>query len=255
MNLGNALRWLATRSFGLFGLRAVRIDMGDVRGVELLLDIEFLIHHNRAPVIFDVGAHDGKTAQEFLKSFPNARLVAFEPGSMAFQTLAGLFRNRPNVAVENKAVGAERGTGQLNLYSWANMNSLLPLDDQPENMIRHKVTSAGTASVQVVSIDDYCSENGFAKIDVLKIDTQGYDLQVLAGAKRMLKQQSIRTILLEANFIPMYKNQADFSALHEFLVSFGYRLVGFYKAARKNGYIAWCDVCYVAAEIAPAAER
>jgi hypothetical protein len=67
---------------------------------------------------------------------------------------------------------------------------------------------------------------------------------VLRGATRMLTQQSVKTILLEVNFIPMYKGQPSFIEIHEFVSSFGYRLVDFYNQARKeDGYTGWCDAC------------
>ena len=130
------------------------------------------------------------------------------------------------------------------------MNSLLQLDEQPENVLKDVFKKTGTAVVQLDTIDDYCARNRVKQIDILKSDTQGYDLNVLKGAAKMLKQHQIKTIVLEVNFIPMYKGQPSFQELHEYLSSMEYRLVDFYNQEQPNGYTAWCDACYVVADIA-----
>jgi hypothetical protein len=89
-------------------------------------------------------------------------------------------------------------------------------------------------------------EQNIPRIDLLKVDTQGYDLQVLKGATKLLAARRIKTVLLEVNFVPMYQRQATFLELHAFISSFGYRLVDFYNQQRSDGYTAWGDACYVA---------
>jgi hypothetical protein len=127
------------------------------------------------------------------------------------------------------------------------MNSLLTLDGDPANPMREGFTPTGTTPVQLETLDEFCGEHGFKQIDILKIDTQGYDLQVLKGATRLLAGRRVRAVVLEANFVPMYERQATFSELHELLSSHGYRLVDFYNQHRSGGYTAWCDAIYVAA--------
>lgn len=247
MNLRNSLVIFLQRLLGPLGFRLVKLTADKVRGVDAISDLAFLLEHKREPVVFDVGANDGETVQDFLRMFPDARIVAFEPYALCCDLLTEKFRDRPHVRVQNVALGAARGQTRLNLYSGNRMNSLLTLDEDASNPMRTSFTPTGTADVRLESLDDFCTEHGFTCIDVLKIDTQGYDLQVLKGAVKLLQARRVRTILLEANFVPMYRRQATFSELHEFLSQFGYRLVDFYNQTRTDGYVAWCDVCYVAA--------
>lgn len=232
-----------------FGLRLVRIATNKVRGIDPFLDLEWLIGHKSDPVIFDVGANDGETVQSFLKSFPGATIVAFEPFESCHRALKDMFSDRTNVRIENVALGASQGMSQLNVYSGSNMNSLLELDERPENLLKDSFARTGSAPVKVEALDSFCEANGFKTIDVLKIDTQGYDLNVLRGAATLLENKRVKAILLEVNFIPIYKDQPTFQELHAFLTSSGYWLVDFYNHNRHNGYTAWCDACYVAAEI------
>jgi len=232
------------------GIRVVSIAKNRVRGIDLLLDIDCLLNHKSSPVIFDVGANNGDVAQEFLEAFPSARLVAFEPFTGCYESLKTLFANQTNIRVENIALGEVPSTGKINLYSGNNMNSLLEMESSPVEAFKGTFTKlgaqVGTAPVKIETIDNFCRQNGFEHVDLLKIDTQGFDLNVLKGASLTLKNHSITVILIEINFIPMYKGQASFLEIHAYLDSFGYRLVGLYNHSRHDGYTAWCDACYVA---------
>ena len=125
------------------------------------------------------------------------------------------------------------------------MNSLLPLDESPDNVLGRSFEKLGTANVEVETLDYFCTRHRISGIDVLKIDTQGYDLNVLKGATAFLGFGRIGAILTEVNFISMYKGQPTFADLHGFLCSFGYRLVDLYNHARDSSYTSWCDALYV----------
>lgn len=247
MNIRNALVLLLQRLLNPLELRVMKLTPNKVRGLDPLRDLSCLIGHKRNPVIFDVGANDGETMQEFLRVFPAANLVAFEPHAACGEILERKFLQHPNVSVQKVALGAHTGSSELHLFSGNRMNSLLPFDHVPGNLMSQTFASTGTAEVRVETLDAFCSERGIASIDILKTDTQGYDLQVLKGAASLLENRQIKTILLEVNFVPMYEGQATFSELHEYLSAHGYRLVDFYNQLRNDGYTAWCDACYVAA--------
>jgi FkbM family methyltransferase len=246
MSARNNLILLLRRLLDALEVRLVNLKSDKVRGIDPLRDLGFLLAHKSDPIVFDVGANDGETAQEILHAFPRARLFAFEPYAACCDELARKFGTNANVTVHNLALGAARCTTELNLYSGNRMNSLLSFDDDPANPMSKSFTHTGTAKVSVEALDDYCVEQNIPRIDLLKVDTQGYDLQVLKGATKLLAARRIKTVLLEVNFVPMYQRQATFLELHAFISSFGYRLVDFYNQQRSDGYTAWGDACYVA---------
>lgn len=246
MNVRNTMVLLLQRLLNPFEVRIVKLNPNKVRGIDPFLDLTFLLQHKPNPIVFDVGANDGETVQEFIERFPSARVFAFEPYAACCEILDRKFRGQAAIQIQNIALGEDRGTSELNLYSGNRMNSLLRLDDGPGNVMGKSFTRAGSVKVRREALDFFCTDSGIDRIDVLKIDTQGYDLQVLKGARRLLEEKRIKTILLEVNFVPMYKRQATFSELHEFLSSFGYRFVDFYNQVRPDDYTAWCDACYVA---------
>jgi len=248
MNVRNTMVLLLQRLLNPLDVRIVKLNPNKVRGIDPFSDLAFLLQHKPDPIIFDVGANDGETVQEFIARFPSARVFAFEPYAACCEILDRKFRGNANIQIQNVALGEDRGTSELNLYSGDRMNSLLRLDDAPGNVMSKSFTRAGSVEVKLEALDAFCADSGIDRIDVLKIDTQGYDLQVLGGARRLLEEKRIKTILLEVNFVPMYERQATFSQLHEFLSTHGYRFVDFYNQVRPDNYTAWCDACYVAAE-------
>ena len=227
-------------------LRLVRLATDQVRGHDTFRDLAWLQRRRTNPVILDVGANDGETVSAFLRRFPHARILAFEPYAPLYQRLRRRFRHTTTVETLNVALGAAPGTARLHLYSGHRMNSLLRLDADPANPMAAGFTERGAVTVPVATIDDFVRERRLPRVDILKIDTQGYDLEVLRGAAVQLAAHRVGAVLLEVNFVPMYERQASFADLHALLTGHGYRLVDFYNHQRVAGVTAWCDACYAA---------
>jgi FkbM family methyltransferase len=244
IDLRQSSRKLVRETFRRIGLRVSRLAADQIRGAEPLLDLKFLLGCDPDLVIFDVGANDGETAASILESFPRARLTAFEPFRECYAKLATRLGGDGRVRIENLAMGDKAGAAQLNLYSGDRMNSLLDLNTDPTSFMSG-FKKTGSESVRIATLDDYCAQHGTERIDLLKVDTLGFDLNVLRGAARLFTEQRIGAVLLEVNFVSMYAHQASFTDLHGFVIGQGFRLVDFYNHVWKNGHIAWCDACYV----------
>lgn len=94
----------------------------------------------------------------------------------------------------------------------AETNSLLPAETLP---------ATGRIVVPAVSIDDFSGQNGINSIDYVHSDLQGYELQMLRGATRMLERRAIRTILVEICFDPFYRGQSKAEDLWAVLCAHG----------------------------------
>ncbi|MBI4317255.1 MAG: FkbM family methyltransferase [Chloroflexi bacterium] len=134
-----------------------------------------------ADVVFDVGANIGRWAQMCLLLNPRIQLHCFEPSRFTFRNLerAGL---PPSVRLNNCGLGAVRQPAQLRIYEeGSDLNSLYT---------RKGVTGKGwedkSETVELVTLDGYCAENGVVRIDIMKLDVEGHELQVLKGAERLL---------------------------------------------------------------------
>jgi hypothetical protein len=82
-------------------------------------------------------------------------------------------------------------------------------------------------------------------IDILKSDTQGFDLEVLKGAQGVIGHGRVHLILIEINFAALYCGQPRFDEIYAWLSDRGFRLVSFYNACYMNHRIGWCDALFV----------
>lgn len=158
---------------------------------------------SRKAVVFDIGAHIGDFAECVLAYRPHARLFAFEPLPEAFARLQSRMQSYPNATVENVALGRESGRGDLLVRSFGEASSFLPNG----RVLRDGIygldfSTTAAVPVPVTTIDAYAREHGIGAIELLKLDVQGFELEVLAGADETLPR--VRWIYTEAQFQELY---------------------------------------------------
>ncbi|MGZ4983363.1 MAG: FkbM family methyltransferase [Chthoniobacterales bacterium] len=196
--------------------------------------------------IFDVGANEGQSAMRLREIFPSATLHCFEPGPAAFHILEQNLGRDPRVRLVRKALGDRAGIATLHENESSVTNSLLPNAPgaaflQPPG----KSTPVGHTEVEVTTIDAYCAENQIGQIDLLKIDSQGFELKVLTGAEETLRSCAINFLLLEVLFDELYSGQAFFHEIYDFLSKRHYRFVGLYEISRgTDAHVSWCDALF-----------
>ena len=177
-------------------------------------------------VIFDVGANDGGIALNALNHFPEAHVFCFEPHPITFAKLKRQTENQ-NIQAVNFALGNAAGERDFFEYDISNINSMVP--DAPFAVAFGK--KAKQISVQCSSVDLFCAEHRIENIDILKVDTEGFDLAVLQGSENLLKRGRIKFIYTEFNdLFPI--NRATGGALlpiAEFLRGYGYRFIASYN--------------------------
>ena len=145
--------------------------------------------------ILDVGANVGEWTGDLLAISSDlhipSRVYSFEPCLETFALLSARVGKWPNVTLINEACSRRPGTGIIHVYgSGFGTNSLAePIDD-------HRSVSE---EVHLTTIDLYCEANAIKKIDLLKIDAEGHDFEVIAGASEMLARQAVRILQFEYN--------------------------------------------------------
>lgn len=147
------------------------------------------------PVVFDVGANQGNYTSDVLAVNPSARIFGFEPHPVTFARLSERLAPR-GVEVINAACG--RAEGEMKLYDFAADGSeRASLYQGVIEQLHHK--QAREYTVRILDLDTFASERGVDHIDLLKIDTEGHELEVLAGATRLLREGRVRAVQLEFN--------------------------------------------------------
>jgi len=148
-------------------------------------DLRFLWRYLRQGMIFlDIGAYHGVFSIVAAKKLgPSGRIVAFEPSPRERQKLLLHLRyNRiQSVTAEPYALAADEGQAQLSVVvdGFTTMNSLRT---PPINHPTRQVT------VDTITLDSYLKHAGLERADLMKIDTEGGEVDVFRGARRLLSE-------------------------------------------------------------------
>jgi FkbM family methyltransferase len=186
--LHKGLFYISARALGLYNYQSAALS-GENWISRRLLD-------RPAPVVFDVGANCGDWLADARRVNAHSIIHAFEPqASLAAQIAASY----PEVRINNVAVGD--APGFLDLFDYADHPgsqhaSLVSgvIDQMHGRTARH-------TKVPVVTLDDYCAEHGVGRIDFLKVDVEGFELQVLHGSRRMLSEGRIQALQFEVTHL------------------------------------------------------
>jgi len=147
-------------------------------------------------VLFDVGANVGNYSSELIKQFPDASLHVFEPHPKTFEILSKkVFLN--STSLNNLALSSEEG--KIQLFDYAERDG-----SSHASVVRGVIENihSGDSMVHEVNkktLDDYIKINNIDNIDLLKIDVEGHELEVLKGAKNILKESKVKIVQLEFN--------------------------------------------------------
>jgi FkbM family methyltransferase len=183
-----------------------------------------LIEHCGIDTILDIGANAGQFGIELRSLGYRGRIVSFEPLSEAFARLHRAALGDAAWRTLNLALGDAAGEQKIHRAANSESSSLLdmlPLHLQAAPYSRY----TGDETVRVETLDALFGEvcNGARNI-YMKIDTQGYEAQVLKGAARSLEH--IDTVQIEMSLAPLYAGQALFGDLYAHFTGAGYSLVG-----------------------------
>ena len=196
-----------------------------------------------ASLVLDVGANEGQAALELAETFPHATVHSWEPNPAAFDRLTRNVAANKRIVPHAGAIGSSEAVLPLTVTKNDVGSSFLPFT---EPGARGDWTEAEkTVDVPVQRLDAALQALKISKADLLKIDTQGFDLEVLKGAGEMLTPDTIRGLLIEVCFEPFYKGQGTCGEIFDFVIARGYRPVAIYEGERrKGGQLLWCDVVF-----------
>jgi FkbM family methyltransferase len=153
---------------------------------------------NNKPVIFDVGANTGEYFNELISKFQQASIFAFEPNPNCFNSLKKIAEQHTNTKVFEIGFGASETTSSM--FSYANES-----DSEHASLFKevltdlHKTNDVQKIDIQISTIDKFCQRHQIEKINFLKIDTEGYELEVIKGASEMIAGNKIDLIQFEFN--------------------------------------------------------
>ena len=150
----------------------------------------------RTPLcVFDVGANRGQFITMLLRELGSVPVHAhlFEPGRHAFDQLRAGVGDRPGLTLNNTALGRTAEERQLFYHRPGN---------EMASLYRRQVAHLGVSfdqseRVRVETLDAYCASHAIQVIDLLKLDVEGHEIEVLAGAVQALGRGAVRMLTFE----------------------------------------------------------
>jgi FkbM family methyltransferase len=200
------------------------------------------LKQSEAWTLLDVGANEGEFVHAATTLARPKAVLAFEPQPACRPMLESVLSKLPRAQVVPAAVGAEAGEVEFNCTGNSKMASVLvPHSAITEFYSARDFSILRKLKVPVVRLDDVVPSG--TDVGLLKLDVQGYELQALRGATRVLRET--QAILVEANYVPHYDGAVDFDTLHRFLGDAGFRVHGISAPFMGKDGPLWADAMYV----------
>jgi FkbM family methyltransferase len=197
--------------------------------------------------VLDVGANDGVYAADLRRHGFKGKIWSYEPMREAFRKLERASAGDQLWKAINCGCGARKGTAEFNVSKNSYSSSLLPMLE----MHRANAPEAEYVSKESVSIctldESVMPHLGSDDRLWLKIDTQGYEGEVLKGAERLMPR--VEALECELTLVPLYEGQLLIDEMLRVIYRMGFRMVGLSPVFFEPGtsYILQVDGTFVRA--------
>jgi FkbM family methyltransferase len=183
--------------------------------------------------VIDVGAHFGEFGNYLRVLGYRGRIVSFEPVSKSFSVLAQRATADRDWHTYNRALGANPGRLRIRIAKSSDMSSFLTPTEYCNSDFASEITLEEEDMVEVGTIDA-CYEDCISGIEnphvFLKTDTQGYDINVLRGAKSCMSK--LVGIQAEVSVRPLYEGGTPYLTAIQFMADMGFDLTGLFVVNR-----------------------
>ena len=162
--------------------------------------------------IFDVGSHRGESIDYFIKLKNLKKIQSFEPQKDNFLVLKKKYKNNSKVILNQIALSQNENYKDFYINDLSSTSTFSRLNKKSFWLkIKNKILNKKNPIINIVkirslTIDKFIKQKKIEKIDLLKIDTEGHELEVLKGALKTIKEHKVKFILIELHFSKMYQN-------------------------------------------------
>jgi len=239
------LKKLIKKIFYKFGIDIHGLNVYKNHTYQLLTIFETL----KVNRVLDIGANSGQFIQEIRQMGYRGSVVSFEPLSSAYKILLKNSLSDPSWLVyERCAIGSCDGSAVINISGNSVSSSILQMNEAHKSAEIRSIYM-GSEEVRTYKLDSIYEnlQNNFK--DFIKIDTQGFEWEVLLGATKTLN--NVLGILVETSFIELYSGQKLWLEIIQYLELRGFQLwalqPGFMDS--KTGQLLQADVIFIRKEI------
>jgi FkbM family methyltransferase len=194
--------------------------------------------------VIDVGAYVGAFSFAMRMILPEIQIYCFDPLEENILSIHKNLGKWGRIKTFQSALGDQKGTIQFNVNDFRASSSILEMD------ARHRQAFPETShttklDVPIARLDDFLSEMKIKRPLYLKVDVQGFELNVLRGATKILPL--VDFLQLEVTFKMLYKKQPLFEDIYDYLHSRGFEFGGLIDSliSPKNGVILQSDALFI----------
>jgi FkbM family methyltransferase len=213
--------------------------------------LKFLIK-KKAPIIIDIGSNVGQSINFFRNLFSKSEIHSFEPNKDCFNILKKKYKNKNFIYLNNCAI-----SNLKNKYFYINnihsgLGSFSRINTFSKDIINKKFFNKKNfiekkEKVSIIAMKKYLLENRiFKRIDLVKIDVQGHNINVLKSFGTLIN--IVDNFLIEINFYDFYKNEKkpQFARINNYLEKFGFYIYDFIFISKnsKNFRTDWVDILF-----------
>ncbi len=198
--------------------------------------INFLKKNNihKFNTIFDIGAHKGESIKFFNKYFKVNKIYSFEPSPINFQYLQKYIKSKKfnsSVILENFGLGIKSEKKILNQAIESSSSTFNEINydskyfKKKKNLLNFFSNKEYTSKIEVkiINLKNYLIDNKIEKIDLLKIDTEGFEFDVLSGLEEEIKK--VKFVFFEHHYDDMYKKNYKYSDVSELLKKNNFKIL------------------------------
>jgi FkbM family methyltransferase len=208
--------------------------------------LRWLLDRSRIDLVLDVGANDGQFALQLMR-FYNGEILSFEPVSSAFERLAGAAASTPQWHVHNFGLGSQTSRQTIYVARDSVFSSLRRTNDYALQRFRLAQHSRDEV-VTIRRLDDVLDEL-VKDVDqrhlFLKLDTQGYDVEVFNGLGA--RSQRIFALQSELSLIPLYEGMPHWTEMIAMYEGAGLQVIGMFPVSRDLGRVIEYDCLMIRA--------
>ena len=180
-------------------------------------------------IIIDIGAHKGETIELFYRAFNINKIFSFEPNLSLYNFLKSIkkYKNNDKIKIFNLGFGDKNEQKTLNVFTESSSSTLNEINEKTDYFKRKKKFMSffginknflvEKQKVQIRNLSEFLSEESIDKIDILKIDTEGYEYNILKNLKNN-DFAKIRFIYFEHHYDLMIKKNYKFSDINNLLL-------------------------------------
>ena len=201
------------------GRRALRL------GVAASIEHSAALKRRDFRTVVDIGANVGQFALFASERYPNANIFSFEPLEDCWSVFDKIFGGNDRVRLFRYAIGPYDGQASINVTSENDSSSILAPAQTQAEVFGTKVKTE--QKIEIRRLGSVISEGEIIQPALLKIDVQGFELEVLKGCGHLL--DLFNELYVEASYVELYKGQPLAGEVIDFLRSRGFEIRGVFN--------------------------